>query len=1649
MSSVSSSPRMRSRRLGEAALLSLVLSVSLAGARLLANAILDPVARGSSPGPPDMVISVSLAVVAAWAGITIASMTGLDGRGRAAALNKAALVSLSFTALTAGFGIGAAVVDATIGFPALLLAAFLLGRWRDRHAEDPPLTDERRARLPRFIYIASALSLIGFTAAAGMTSADAATPVAAAATATANPCATAPTDTFNISAINVNMPLNRYGTHDPNGFMYVLNSDISAVRAEEQSQQVSSGLGDDPIQPLVIRAHEGDCVTVNLTNATTFGVQAQDNSAGQLTQTPPQNIAWNVDGLPAVTSAADVSSDVGTNPDQTAAPGQTVSYTVYMDPALGEGAHVFHSTGDYRQTQGHGLFGALIAEPKGSQFLDPDTLQPEQSGWDAVIQMPPGSTEGVVGAPEPSFREFALLFHEIGDEDYREILEPSSATCQTAIPGAGGAQEEVQTAAGCEVPFVDPFTGAYRPCSKAINYRSECFFERELIQEEHGFTPDEAQDYSSYTNGDMATPRPELYLGDPYKIRLINAGSEMGHVFHEHGGAIRWLRNPGADNPDLAGGLEKHPANTKNSIRLDSQTIEPGESYTLETECGGGGCQQSPGDFLYHCHIAAHYDSGMLGVIRVFNTKQADLATLPGRTAAPTAVNSAGLIGKVIEGKTVVPQSQLTNPSTQVSLESLVEGQLPPQGVPASQEDATVWNWAKSGTATAPVYLGEPESTISWANYTAPDPGQRPQIMFDPANGRLAYPLLQPHLGQRPPFTPNGHSGTPYLGPTTSSTRPDGLCPAGAPVDKFNITAITVPIQETNGGVDASGNKTPPEVDNNGEIFVLNEDKAAVLNGTKTPNPLAIRADAGDCIAVTLTNELTHTQDDQSPDVNMFHAVNIHIHFVQFDVQGSDGVITGLNFETAVLPDFGTSGETTLAAPAAAGATQIQVASTSGLVPGVSIEVGQGETDTEVVTKITAINGNTLTLNAPLQNAHASGERTGVEFVQYRWYADSQNGTVFFHDHVDALHSWGHGLFGALIEEPPGSTFHDPVTGAPIRSGPIADIYTTGSAGYGEKGDFREFVLFQHEGIRGSGSAQGCEMASFNLRSAPLIDRDPNAASTATPAGAEVPDGVGNYNMGAEADNPAIPCTAIGTSNDPYVFSSVAHGDPPTPILRAYVGDPVVIRQVGLDEQVGDLRITGHRFAEETFNPNGVLTDAGTAGISEKMDYVLDGGAGQFPGDYLYYSGRSLELESGAWGIFRVMNTLHTSGPDALEPLPDRTPPPSGPGFPTLTFTGGAPPPAAAGPDPSTCPASAPVRSYDVSIFNGITFDKGQPGESDAAAGGSWAVMYALSRDEAAIKAGTKPVVPLVIRADAGDCLRITLHNDLPTDNFTWTWGSGSTRAGLNIGNVIYNPLDSYGAAIGYDPDSTVAPGQSRIYTYYVDKETGANLILNMGNESSWRAGAYGALIAEPAGSTWTDPVTGDSLDGQSGLAADIHLPDGTAFREFTTIFSDREPQMGHDVMPYPTTFPDTYLDYNQQSLTQQEGDITTDPPLWQQNSDSVIGSDPATPTFQAIAGDPVRWRVLDAAGDDAIAFQVAGHSFPLDHGLAGSQIIEARTLLGGETFDAYLVNGAGGATQATGDYEYNLGRDPLIQSGAWGIFRVLPPGDPAIKPLH
>src|SRR6185436_18567438 len=81
------------------------------------------------------------------------------------------------------------------------------------------------------------------------------------------PCApSSPVKHFDVSAIDVDIPLNRFGDHDPEGKMYVLDSEIDRVRAEEKSRHVTRGLRNDAIQPLVIRANQGDCLEITFTN---------------------------------------------------------------------------------------------------------------------------------------------------------------------------------------------------------------------------------------------------------------------------------------------------------------------------------------------------------------------------------------------------------------------------------------------------------------------------------------------------------------------------------------------------------------------------------------------------------------------------------------------------------------------------------------------------------------------------------------------------------------------------------------------------------------------------------------------------------------------------------------------------------------------------------------------------------------------------------------------------------------------------------------------------------------------------------------------------------------------------------------------------------------------------------------------------------------------------------------------------------------------------------------------------------------------------------------------------------------------------------------------------------------------------------------
>ena len=1331
----------------------------------------------------------------------------------------------------------------------------------------------------------------------------------------------APVREYNLAAINVEISLNRFLDYDPFGRMFILEEELDRARSEEAQNRrarldraepaVSIGLQGDAIQPLTIRVNQGECLRVNLHNAmdTDEAVSFHLHGSGlHLART----------GAPAI----------ATNPAAMVSSGESVTYHWMVNEDEPEGTHYFHSHGDTREQTAHGLFGALVVEPKGSEYLDPLTGGKLASGWAAIIKDPRGS----------DFREFAIYYHEIGNERFRNFNKQ-----------------------GRPVPFLDGFTDAYKPGGRALNYRSEPFMNRMELQFETFETFDPSLAYSSYAFGDPATPIARTYLGDPVKQRVIHGGSEVFHVHHVHGGATRWRRQPGAEPTAFDSGFDKTPPLLPQaSARTDSQSIGPAENYDLEHECGSGGCQESAGDFLIHCHVAHHYIAGMWMIWRVQNTLQdgvvsqdslPPLRELPGRLGLmAAAVTSQELVGQEVDWKGAKFQIGQDN------LAEWVERQLPPQGAPKGY-DASVLNWEKQDS----LYLNEPETAAVWPGYKSAKPETRPPIYFDPTTGKLAYPFLRPHLGQRPPFAPN-HGPAPFLEPIHSGTDPPqpgengpwSLCPSQTRIKEFSIHAINLPI---------TLNRRSNIVDPVGQLYVLKEEEEEVraLNARKTP--LAIRTNATeDCIDVVFKSELEDTGENA-----FFSKANIHIHFVQFDIQGSDGVDTGFNYETSVRP-FTVEGES-VSRPAEAGETRVVLKNAQRFQAGALVGVGMDQEDTFEVRRISEIDGPTLVFDEPLEFEHQPGEIVSAEFVRYRWYPDAQFGTAYFHDHVSALTSWRHGLFGALIAEPPGSTYHDPKSGSEVSSGPIVDVHTQEQVSSDITGSFREMVLFLQDAnpLTDIGRSSG---SSINLRVEPLD---------------------------ARGGDPSM------------LFSSAAHGDPETPLLEAYLGDPIVIRGlVSATNDVHTLHVDGHWFRIEPFSLTSPPASTVHLGISERYDLSIGkaGGPQAMPGDYLYYNGRSFKFEEGSWGIIRVVGQSGVTpgsdnrGPVELQKLPGHESIPAD--------------------SAEVCPPGAPVKLFPVSAVNVAL----------PMLGGAMGKIYVLDSQREAVSSGTMAPEPLVLHVNVGDCIQVSLTNE-----------TQDGPVSIHPDMLAYDPQDSQGIAAGYGPVQAVMPGETRRYTFYAHPEVGETvaMVRDWGNVlKNPGLGLYGAIVVGPRGAAFTHPVTGEDLSIRSSWKADVHPSDGPSYRDFTLFIQDQDEVIGTSIMPYSEDVEGVLaVNYRFEPFGPRLERVAVPSQVF----NSQVHGDPATPLLEAMAGDNVKLHVLAPFSEQSQVFSIEGHRWPVEPGREGSTLLSAVQIGAAEAITLELVAGAGGEASLPGDYIYGDHREPYREAGLWGIFRVHPAG--------
>jgi hypothetical protein len=311
----------------------------------------------------------------------------------------------------------------------------------------------------------------------------------------------------------------------------------------------------------------------------------------------------------------------------------------------------------------------------------------------------------------------------------------------------------------------------------------------------------------------------------------------------------------------------------------------------------------------------------------------------------------------------------------------------------------------------------------------------------------------------------------------------------------------------------------------------------------------------------------------------------------------------------------------------------------------------------------------------------------------------------------------------------------------------------------------------------------------------------------------------------------------------------------------------------------------------------------------------------------------------------------------------------------------------------------------------GVVYSLGSGGGGDGHGGGT-------NRPQPA-------TTPLAIRVNAGECIEINLTNHL------------ADPASLNLAQLPFDPQGSYGAAIGFNQDSTTPPGGSKVYRFYADRELGTTVFVDLADPSRVAHGAFGAVVVEPAGAVYRDSVSGAVL--QSGVEASIITPQAR-FRELVTLFTDTDPIIGHNTMPYPTSVSGfTGINYAAESFA---GRLlqNADPTLI---FNSTAHGDPRQ-VVRAHAGDPFVFRVAEPWGEQAHVFSVEGHVFPLEPAMPGSEEVSARYLLPGYSLSAVITNGVGDP----GDYLFLDHREPFLEAGLWGILRVLNPGDLGIKPL-
>ncbi len=942
-------------------------------------------------------------------------------------------------------------------------------------------------------------------------------------------------------------------------------------------------------------------------------------------------------------------------------------------------------------------------------------------------------------------------------------------------------------------------------------------------------------------------------------------------------------------------------------------------------------------------------------------------------------------------------------------------------------------------------------------------------------------------------------------------------------------------------------------------IITLWEDTQDTFDGTRPPEPLFFRGNTNDCITYWLANlvpnvyELDDFQVRTPTDI-----LGQHIHLVKFDVTSSDGAANGFNYEDgtfspdevrermhAIRAHNGCAGDEISGGDPRDGTFECPVAEPHpffGAGPdanndGVADWLGaQTTVQRWYADDVLNLQGEDRTLRTVFTHDHfgpSTHQQAGlyaglvVEPEGSSW-RHPETGEFFGGRHDGGPTSWRADILTADTDESyrefmfefqdfqlayekdshPELPFAGGPTGLPPWDGTPRQPGGAGfdSVGFAVNPPAKKevglpFLLQKADQCPGGVprpcpeliSADDVGTMSVNYRSEPLALRVRDPATNTQAAGDAGDLGLAFSSLVTRAD----PDFNVQPPWYPPLTSDVGDKDPYTPLLRAFEHDKVQIRiLVGAHEEGHNFSVNGLKWLFEPSEPNSGYRNSQMMGISEHFEFevpqVVKPPIGA-QADYLWSAGSSTDdLWTGLWGLLRV---YRNDGPNLLK-LPNN---PQG-GRSILAselddFDG-------------VCPKDAPKRvgtivaatAQQLLPQGSIVYNSraGQHGEGPLhdPTGMMFVRKSAIDPYTGKLKDGV-PVEPFVGRANAGDCIDITLENWLPenppdldgfatlpmiVENFNNNQIRPSSRAGMHQQLYHYDVTRSDGMEVGRNQPSTAAPGEAVDYQWYVGDvfvrkdgtvrvtpiEFGATNILSPDRIKQPAKGLFGASIAEPRGSSYVrDKAVNCSFcdPPRKQASATVYKADGSTYREFVLFFQNFVNLRFGD----GTAIPNTAEAEDPEDSGQKGFNYRTEPmwfrfgyapdaPLTQVRqrtdlnfavSNDLVGEDPQTPIFRAAAGQDVRFRVLHPGGNQRNnVFAVHGHSWeqtPYVHdstklGDNPYSLVEgARMGVGPTCHDDVLIDSAGGAFRVPGDYLYRDQASFQFDGGLWGIFWVTP----------